>query len=244
MITIQFWSDFMCPFCYIGEKRIKDVVAAMGLEDRVTYKMKAFELDPTTGDNPQDKAIPLMAKRRNMPLEDAEKRAQYIEKLAHEVGLDFHYADMQFVNTMKAHALIKYTQTLNEADKTNELVDRLFKAVFIDGTNVSDVDFLVQTAADCGFDAKKARDAIESHAYEAVVRQEEIELGMLGASSVPLFVIGNKGIPGVPSTQGVQELLEEAMQSEKIEMVDTTKKDDNDNDDMTGMSCGINGCGV
>lgn len=237
MITIEFWSDFMCPFCYIGEKRVKDVVKAMGLEDKVTYKMKAFELDPTTSDNPVDKAIPLMAKRHNLTIEEAERRAQYIEKLAHEVGLNYHYADMQFVNSLKAHKLVKYAQTLKEPHKVNELIDQLFKSVFIDGKNIADDATLIDIALQCGFNNRdQITQAIQSTIYEPMVRQEEMELGQLGVTSVPLFIIGNKGIPGVPSTESLKSILQDIVEEQKIEFID-----DQNN---PPISCSIDGCSI
>lgn len=235
MITVDFWSDFACPFCYIAERRLQNVVKELGLEGQVRYKMHAFELDPSASTDYQGPTAELMAKKYGMTLEQANERIAMINQMAHEEGIvGFDDAKTQVVNSMDAHCLVKYAQAQRDDEKTDKLIERLYKAYFVDFENIADREVLLSIAKEMGYDEDKVRNMLESGQYKMLVQQDELELVSAGLSSVPFFVIAGKGVAGAQPRDVFADLLKEAAKIEGVKATSDTPK--------TGMLCDINGC--
>lgn len=238
MITIDFWSDFACPFCYIAEQRVKNIVKDLGLEDQVRYKMHSFELDPQA---PVDFVAPtpeLMAQKYGMTLDEANERIALINKMAQEEGIiGFDDAKTQVVNSMDAHCLVKYAQMKRDQQKTDALIERLFKAFFIDFQNIADHEVLLSIAEEVGFNRADVQQMLESGQYKILVQQDELELVSAGLNSVPFFLIAGRGVAGAQPREVFENVIKEAAEIEGAQKEAQSNINPND-----GMNCGPNGC--
>ena len=79
-IKIIYWSDFICPFCYIGEQRMKNLMKELNISDKFEFKFLSFELDPFAPKESKINLIESMAKKYHMSVEHAKKSYKQVRK--------------------------------------------------------------------------------------------------------------------------------------------------------------------
>lgn len=212
MIDINIWSDFACPFCYIGETRLRQAINNLGIADKVNIRYKAFELDPDAPRKAAGTTTERMAKKYGLSAQEAADRVAEITRLGNELGLDFQYADAQFTNTADAHRLMKLAERRYADEVADTLNDLLFRAYFTDGRALADHRLLVELAAEAGMDAEEAKVVLDSDRYLDAVRSDEQEAMALGVRGVPYFVInGTYVIPGALQVADFEDALRREM---------------------------------
>lgn len=117
-MNIEYWSDYACPYCYIGETRLKKAIEGMGLGEDVQLTMRAFELDPTAAPEVVSDTASRFARKYGLTVDEAKERIEGISELGCAEGIDFRYANTQYSNTFDAHRLTKYAHSV---DNTAEL---------------------------------------------------------------------------------------------------------------------------
>lgn len=203
MMTLTIWSDFACPYCYIGETRLQRVIARMGLEDQVTIDYKAFELDHTASKEVVSSTPERFAKKYGLSLEDAKKQIQQISDLGRELGIDFNYATTRYTNTRDAHRLMKLAEARYDRPTVNRLNEALFKAYFVENLELSDHAVLLDKAVAAGLKADDVNQVLQSNLYDDEVRLDEREAAMRGVRGVPYILFnGNFAVPGAMSEEG------------------------------------------
>ena len=131
-MKITYWSDYACPYCYIGEARLKKAISMIDAAKDIEIEMKAFQLDPTAGDHATADTQTRFAHKYGLSMEHAAHSIEHISELGRAEGLDFKYATTLFTNTMDAHRLTKLAQTKGDPALTEMVIERLFKAYFTD----------------------------------------------------------------------------------------------------------------
>src|SRR5699024_2494671 len=111
MIEVEIWSDFICPFCYIGEREFEHALKATGLEGKVTIKYNAFELHAGGPTTPGETVLESMSKRSGQPVDMMKKNMAPIIERAAGLGLTYHFDDLLAQDTLKAHRVAKYAET-------------------------------------------------------------------------------------------------------------------------------------
>ena len=152
-LTIDVVSDVVCPWCYLGEKRLE--VALAEAPQPVALRWRPYQLDPTIPDGGLDRAE-YMAKKfgKSGKLQTVHDN---LTRLGAEVGLPFAFDKIKRApNTLDAHRLIRWA---NSAGAQGKVVDRLFKAYFVEGRDIGDRDVLIDIAGECGLDAEAGRKA-------------------------------------------------------------------------------------
>lgn len=225
-MKIEYWSDYACPYCYIGETCLEHAIEELGLGEQVELSMKAFELDPNTPKDVVSDTPTRFAQKYRLSLEGAKERIEGISKLGRKLGIDFRYATTQYSNTFDAHRLTKFAHS-----KGNTAIEKLlFDAYFTRNEVLADHDVLVALAAEAGFDADEAREVLESDAFTDEVRADEALAYQLGVTGVPFFLIDGKlAIPGTLDDEGFRQVLKRALNEELETMAQ-------------GKACGIDGC--
>lgn len=227
-MEITYWSDYACPYCYIGETRLKKALRQLGIESTPLY-MKAFQLDPNAPVRCEDDTVSRYAKKYGQTMEQAENSVQHISQLGEAEGLPFHYADTKFTNTMDAHRLTKFAQTKGDAALTENLQNLLFEAYFGDGRELADHNVLMDAALQAGLQEDEIRSLLESDAFFNEVRQDEYEASAHGVRGVPYFVIdGSLAVPGAISTEEFVKVLEKVQKDQ--------------HNAVEGSACGPDGC--
>lgn len=208
MIEIKIWSDFACPFCYIGETRLNQAINELGVADKVNVTYKAFELDPSAPKDVRSATIDRFAYKYRISREEAEKRVQEISDLGNDLGLDFQYADAQYSNTADAHRLMKLAERRYDSETADRLNDLLFRAYFTEGRVLADHAVLTEIATEAGMDAEEVKVVLDSDRYIDAVRSDEHEAHLLGVRGVPYFVInGTYAIPGALQVEDFKDAL-------------------------------------
>ncbi|WP_414051886.1 DsbA family oxidoreductase [Macrococcus animalis] len=227
-MKIEFWSDYACPYCYIGEKRLETAIKDLGIEDQVDLEMRSFELDPNASYDVVSTTEDRFAKKYRLTNDGAAARIRAIERLGVKEGIDFKYASTQYTNTMDAHRLTQYANEVGNKALTN----LLFDAYFTKNLELSNHDVLKDIAAKAGLDADVVEEILTSNKYEQQVRRDETQVSLMGVQGVPFFLInGEITINGAQNVETFKAALQEAMGNQDEEDID-----------MTGMSCGIDGC--
>ncbi|MCB2307613.1 DsbA family oxidoreductase [Clostridium estertheticum] len=211
-MKIEVWSDFVCPFCYIGKRRLEIALEKFEYKNEVELVFKSFELDPSSKKKFDGNIHEIIAKKYGIPVEQAKASNNQIAAEAKAIGLNYNFDDLIPTNTFDAHRVAHYAKTQG---KMNELSERILKAYFVDSLNISDNKVLARLAYEVGLNSEKVLSILESAQYGNEVRKDEETASELGISGVPYFVINNKYTVSGAQQPGIfLEALEKAREDE------------------------------
>jgi predicted DsbA family dithiol-disulfide isomerase len=193
-LTVEIWSDVVCPWCYIGKRRFEAALEGFAHRDEVTLMWRSFELDPEAPTSVEGTAAERLAAKYGMSLERAGTlHAEMTERAAAE-GLEFHFELARGGNTFDAHRLIHLAATYGHQAAAQE---RLMRAYFTEGEAISDPETLIRVVSEVGVDAGEARDVLAGDRFASDVREDELLATRLGIQGVPFFVLDRRyGVSG------------------------------------------------
>jgi predicted DsbA family dithiol-disulfide isomerase len=205
---VEIWSDVVCPWCYVGDRRFSAALDRFDGDVDVSYR--AFELDPTVPPGGMDLAD-YLARKFGSPA----ALGRVHDRLAHvgaDVGIDFRWDGKRRVNTFDAHRLGVWAEGAGGPEARAALHGRLFSAYFTENLDVSDRRVLAGLVAELGLDPDgTAAEALAAGAGADQVRAEEAQATELGISAVPTFVIeGRWAIPGAQDVDTFLKILRTA----------------------------------
>ncbi len=237
MMTLTIWSDFACPYCYIGETRLERAIEELGLKDKVQIDYRAFELDPTAPKEVISSTPERFAMKYRISLEDAKKQVDEISALGKELGIDFRYSTTLYSNTRDAHRLMKLAEAEYDRNTVEKLNKALFKAYFVENLILADHDVLLNKTLEAGMDEAKVRQVLDSDKYDDEVRFEEREAAMRGVRGVPFIVFnGDFAVPGAMSVDGFKSALQRELKKQENERVEDNASAERPH------QCGPDGC--
>jgi predicted DsbA family dithiol-disulfide isomerase len=204
-LTIDVVSDVVCPWCYLGEKRLE---AALAEEPQpVALRWRPYQLDPTIPEGGLDRAEYMERKfGRNGRLQSVHDN---LTRLGAEFGIRFAFDRIKrSPNTLDAHRLIRWAAS---AGMQGPIVDRLFKAYFVEGRDIGDRGALIEIAGECGLDPDLVETLLADGADVDLVRQEIEQAQAMGVSGVPFFIFaGRLGVPGAQEPSVLRRAMAEA----------------------------------
>jgi predicted DsbA family dithiol-disulfide isomerase len=235
-MRVDIWSDFVCPFCYIGKRRFEEALRKFEHGDEVEIVYRSFELDPQAKRDGNPGVHDMLAAKYGMSREQAIANTNQLARQAKEVGLDFHFESSISTNTFDAHRLAHYAAV---EGKQNEMTERLLKAHFTDSLHLGDIEALTDLAAEIGLDRAGVLGVLKSGEYSDQVRADEAEAQRHGIRGVPFFVMNRKyGVSGAQPVELFTQTLQKAWdESHPLIQVEAT---DSANDAM----CTDAGCAV
>ena len=231
-MKITYWSDYACPYCYIGEARLKKAIADIPELKDVEIEMKAFQLDPSAGEHAAGDTQTRFAHKYGISMQEAGETIEHISQMGIAEGLDFKYATTLFTNTMDAHRLTKLAQSKNDPQLVEQVIEALFKAYFTDNKELADKELLQKIVEDAGLDAEEVKEVLSSDKYKDEVLLDEREAARYGIHAVPFFVVGQYGISGAQSVDGMKATIMKVMEESAGAVTEQ------------GMSCGPDGCHI
>ncbi|MGW5670199.1 DsbA family oxidoreductase [Micromonospora sp. NPDC003776] len=207
-MEIEIYADVVCPWCWIGKRRLEQALESY--DGEVTVRYRPFQLDPTPVTEPKPLIEALGAKFGGR--DQAEGMAAHVTRVAAGAGIDMHFDRAVAANTFEAHRLVRFA---TERGRAAELVERLYRAHFQDGIDVGSKDALVTLATEVGLDEAEARDYLESNLGRREVAADLSAAHQLGVSSVPTFVLAGKyAVTGAQEPQTLLAALREVEQRE------------------------------
>lgn len=208
MTNIQIWSDFVCPYCYIGETRLDNAIRDLGIEDKVKVTYRAYELDHKVGNDADLVTQEVYMKKYRMSAADAQRQVDQVQQMMRDMGLECNYAGAQPSNTFNAHRLMKMAESEYDDATAYKLNNILFDAYFSRNLILGRREVLEQLAAEAGLKAADVKRVLDSDQYADLVRGDEREAEAHGVKGVPYFLIdGKMAVPGAISTEDFKELL-------------------------------------
>lgn len=233
-LKVQIWSDIMCPFCYIGKRRIKEALSLFKHKDAVEIEWKSFELDASFIASPEDSLVEHLAEKYRKDSDWAQTMLDNMTQNAKSAGLGFHFEKAVLANSHHAHRLLHLAKKYHLA---NELEELLFKAYLTEGKDLNNLNTLTKLGIAVGLEAEAVAQVLHSDDYSKEVKQDIQEANTIGVQGVPFFVFDNKyAISGAqPATaflQTLEKVWEEGQFDSKVTLLNTSTKN----------SCDINGC--
>lgn len=214
-MKIELWSDFGCPFCYIGKTRFDNALQKFKYKDKVEVIYKAYMLNPYAPKFMEKTPAEAFAQGHNMTVEQAKERFNMFINAAKTVGLNYDYENIQMTNTFDAHRLAKWANTLN---KEPEITTRFMKAYFEEGKNLADFDTLIDLVKEVDLDENEAKKILQSNQYADLVNDQITEARQVGVRGVPFFVINRKyGISGAQQEEYFAQALEQIYNEQLVE---------------------------
>lgn len=205
ILTIDIVSDVVCPWCYLGEKRLEEALAEEA--GPVAVRWRPYQLDPTIPAAGLDRAAYMEKKfGKSGRLQSVHDN---LTRLGAEVGLPFAFDRIKrSPNTLDAHRLIRWAASAGVQEK---VVDRLFKAYFVEGRDIGERAVLIEIAGECGLDSKLVEEFLADGADADLVKQEIEQAQAMGVSGVPFFIFaGRIGVPGAQEPSVLRQAIAQA----------------------------------
>lgn len=206
MIEIDIVSDTICPWCYVGKRRLERALAGFDA-DEACVRWHPFQLNPGLPREGMDRAEYVAAKFGGA----AAARAVYdrIREAGAEEGIAFAFERMpRTPNTFASHRVVRFAA---REGRQGEVVEALFRAVFEDGRDIGDFETLVDVGAECGIDPVDLAEHLAGAEDADALRAEEERARRMGVTGVPFFVVGGRyAVAGAQDPAVLRSVIEKA----------------------------------
>nr|ABO26533.1 DsbA-FrnE-like protein [Acholeplasma laidlawii] len=161
-MKIEVWSDFSCPFCYIGKTIFEQALNNFKDKDKIEVIYKAYQLSPDAPFETTEDSYTIFSRMKGVSLNQTKQMFMQTVERAKQVGLVYDYDNMKMTNTFKAHRLAKWARTFG---KESVLSTKLFDAYFTKGLNIHDDKVLLDIVNTLGLDVHEAKVVLESNQF-------------------------------------------------------------------------------
>ena len=205
-MIIDVWSDVVCPWCFIGKRRLESALKNFAHKDQVTIRHRAFQLQPD-----MKEIVPtaqLLASKMRVSEAQVKEMQANVCAIADGEGLCYNLDDTLSGNTFDAHRLLLWAGTIGKQD---ELLEAMYSNYFEKSKPLFAHTDLVAVALSVGIDADAAEDLLNSHNFADEVNADRNLSAQLGATGVPFFVFDMKyAISGAQPLEAFTQTLESA----------------------------------
>ena len=205
-MIIDVWSDVVCPWCFIGKRRLEKALKEFGHSDEIVVRHRAFQLQPDAAETMPTSEL-LAQKYRVSPNQVKEMQAN-VCAVADGEGLCYNLDDTLSGNTFDAHRLLLWAASI---DKDKELLEAMYSGYFEKSLPLFSHQDLISIAESVGIAAVDVVNVLDSEQFAAEVIRDRDVASSLGATGVPFFVIDMKyGISGAQPVEVFTQTLETA----------------------------------
>jgi predicted DsbA family dithiol-disulfide isomerase len=238
-MRIEIWSDVVCPWCYIGKRRLEKALAGFEHAADVEVVYRSFELDPSAPRHGHESTLMTLARKYGRSEDRMRGMMQHVIDTAAEEGLAFRLFDNVHTNTVDAHRLLHLALDSGGPELQSSLKEALLAAYFEDAEDVGDHDVLAKLATSAGLDEDRVRDVLAGQEYADEVAADVAQARAYGATGVPFFVVDQKyGVSGAQPAEVFDRVLRQAW-SERQPALQVVGSDTAD-----AEVCGPDGCAV
>ena len=209
-VTIDVVSDVMCPWCYIGKRRLEQALTKLDDLD-IDVRWRPYQLDATLPPEGRDRREYLETKFGGP--EHAKEIYARIEDAGREEDLNFKFEAIAVSpNTIDAHRVIRWSAN-DGSEVHDKLVEILFRVFFMEGANIGKHDVLVDAAQEAGMDGSIVASLLATDKDRDEVTKEIATAQQMGVSGVPCFIIDNKyAVMGAQQPEAIVDAVRQAAQ--------------------------------
>lgn len=205
-MIIDVWSDVVCPWCFIGKRRLEKAISTFTHKDEIIIRHRAFQLDPNAlGVLPTSEVL---SQKYGVDEVGVKTMQANVCAVADGEGLCYDLDSTMSGNTFDAHRLLLWSASIGKQD---ELLEAMYSAYFEKSKPLFTHTDLISVALGVGLDADKVEDVLNSDAWSEEVKADRKIASELGANGVPFFVVDMKyGISGAQPVEVFAQTLETA----------------------------------
>jgi predicted DsbA family dithiol-disulfide isomerase len=208
-VRIEVWSDVICPWCYIGKRRLEKALEEFPHPVDVVWR--SYQLDPGAPVEPTETVAESLGRKYGGGVEAGRRMIDRVEAVAAEEGLVFRLHQAQRGNTVDAHRLLHLALSEGGSTLQGELKEALLAAYFTRAENPADPDVLRKAAANAGLDSVRVEEVLAGNEFRDEVYADINRAAAYGATGVPFFVIDEKyGVSGAQPVEVFSQVLERA----------------------------------
>lgn len=235
-MKIEIWSDVVCPWCYVGKRRLETALAGFEHAADVEIVYRSFELDPSAPRHGHELSTGVIARKYGRSEAEMRQMQQQLMDMAAAEGLSFRLFDTVHTNTVDAHRLLHLALETGGPALQRELKEALLSAYFEQALNVGDHDVLTAVAVAAGLDEARTRAVLASDEYADAVEADVAQARAYGATGVPFYVVDQKyGVSGAQPAETFSQVLNQAW-AESHPVLQTIGGD--------ADACGPDGCPI
>jgi predicted DsbA family dithiol-disulfide isomerase len=210
-MRIEIWSDVVCPWCYVGKRRLETALSQFDHRDEVEVVYRSFELDPSAPQHGHELTTGVLARKYGRSEAEMRQMQQQLMDTAAAEGLELRLFDNVHTNTVDAHRLLHLALETGGPRLQRELKEALLAAYFVHARDVGDHDVLRTAATDLGLDAARVDEVLTGTEYADAVAADIAQARAYGATGVPFFVVDQKfGVSGAQPAEVFSQVLERA----------------------------------
>jgi predicted DsbA family dithiol-disulfide isomerase len=188
-IKIEVWSDFICPFCYLGKRKLYQALDRLGLGNKAEIIWHSYQLDPDFPRNKSISSLQYLIEKKHYQPGQIEGIHQYLTEQGRLYDIDFRFDKALTFNTYDAHRLWQWSKN---SGKSNEFKEAVFLAYFTKGIDLSGNENLLNIITDLGLDRSEADRILNSDSFDQEIEMDKYQSRQLGIRGVPYFLINDK----------------------------------------------------
>jgi predicted DsbA family dithiol-disulfide isomerase len=205
-MKVEIWSDVVCPWCYIGKRRLETALSRFDGAADVEITWHSFQLNPDQPRGARQSHDEYLRDKVGGSIEQVQVMNARVTALAAAEGLDYHFERYQVINTFDAHRVAHLAQTHGLGEPIQE---RFLRAQLVEGEVLDDPDTLVRLSEEVGVPGDEVRAVLATDRYAAEVAADIREARELGITGVPFFVLDRRyGISGAQPAELFLQALE------------------------------------
>jgi len=234
-MRIEIWSDVVCPWCYIGKRRLETALADFPHAEDVEVVWRSFQLDPSAPREATESIAEHLGHKYGGGADAGREMIARVSEVAAGEGLTFSYDDAQRASTLDSHRLLHLALVEGGTSRQSALKEQLLASYFVRAENPADHEVLRTIALEVGLPEQRVDEVLASDEYADAVDADQQQAVAFGASGVPFVVVDQKyGVSGAQPAEVFGQVLERAW-SESHPAVQVL---------ASGDACGPDGCAI
>jgi len=205
------WADVVCPWCYIGKRRLETAVSQLAYRDEVEVVWHSFQLDPDAPRVGTETVPQLLGRRYGGGEEAGRAMIAQVDEVAAGEGLRFDQSAALHASSFDAHRLLHLARTEGAPGAQSDLKERLLSAYFVEGRDIADRTVLTELGTAVGLMSERVAEVLSSDELGDAVEHDIEQARAYGATGVPFFVIDERyGISGAHPADVLASTIERA----------------------------------
>lgn len=231
-MRIEIWSDFTCPFCYLGMRNLQAAMQKFPHQDAVRIEFKSFQLAPEAQYGTVSSMKHALTERYGLSSDKIELMVEDIVEQANLVNLTIQLDAIKTSNTFLAHRLTKYAET---QAKETAIMEEIFKGYFNEAINLADKSTLIDLAEKIGLNREEVDRVLSLNCHTKAVKEDEEIAEEIGINDVPFIIFNEQNaVVGFRTESAYTEILHQLWEN-YLDLKPTVK--DKQGSYCTGTEC-------